>query len=252
MRFNVLRPIEALLIVGDGTDGSHRSNLMKTRPRYKSTFLDRLGPAGVIRLQAVKYGVIAFGAGVLMAGVVGSRKLGLDGWRLILFTLVGALTLSAASVFFALRLGDAAGAVAERIYMGGDSTPYEDQFSQEQALVMRRDYAGALTLFEQRIASSPGEPRVRIAAADLFMTHGQNPARAAELYREVQRMPRVMSGHDVYVSNKLADLYLGPLKSPGKALVEFRRLIDRYPGSAAASHARSALANLKADIVAAD
>ena len=222
---------------------------MNSRPSYKSTFLDRQGPAGVIRIQAVKYGFIAFGAGIFMAGVVGSQKLGLDGWRLVLFTLVGALTLSAASVLFALRLGDAAGEMAKRVYMGGESTPYEEQFSQEQALVMKRDYVAALALFEQRIAASPAEPRVRVAAADLYMTHGANAFRAAELYREVQRIPEVMSGHDIYVSNKLADLYLGPLKAPGKALVEFRRLVDRYPGTTAAHHAKAALATLKADIV---
>ena len=200
-------------------------------------------------MKAAQYGFITFGAGLLIFGVLGSRKLGLDGWRLILFTLVGALTLSAMAVFFALRLADAAGAVAARVYMGGDSTPYHEQFSHEQSLVMQRDYAGALALFEQRISVSPAEPRVRIAAADLYMTHGANPSRAAELYREVQRSPQVTSGQDFYVSNKLADLYLGPLKAPGKALVEFRRLIERYPGSTAASHAKSALANLKAGVV---
>lgn len=223
---------------------------MKQHPSYKSTFLDRHGPAGMVRLQALKYGVVVFGAGLLMFYVLGSQKLGLSGWTLLLFTLVGASTLSGASVLVAFRLADAAGAVASRVYGGGDSTPYEDQFSQEQALVMKRDYAGALALFEQRIAGAPAEPRVRIAAADLYVTHGANPARAAELYREVQRLPGLMSGHDVYVSNKLADLYLGPLKAPGKALVEFRRIIDRYPGSTAASHARAALGNLKSDIVA--
>jgi hypothetical protein len=222
---------------------------MKGPSSYKSTFLDREGPAGVVRIQAAKYGVVAFGAGAMMAGVLGSQTLGLSGASLILFTLVGALTLSTTAVFVGLRLGDAAGAVASRVYNGGDSTPYEEQFSQEQALVMKRDYAGALTLFEQRIAAAPAEPRVRMAAADLYMTHGGNPVRAAELYREVQRLPRIRSGHDVYVSNKLADLYLGPLNIPGRALVEFRRLIERYPGTAAARHAQAALANLKSDFI---
>ena len=219
---------------------------MKRRPSYKVTFLDRHGPEGAIRLTAVKYGFTAFGLGTLMFGLLGV-KLGLSGVALILFTLVASFTLSAAGVLAGLQLGESAGAVARRIYLGGESTPYEEQFSQEQALVMRRDYAAALHLFEQRIAATPAEPRVRIAAADLYMTHGENPRRAAELYREVQRIPGIMSGHDIYASNKLADLYLGPLKAPGKALVELRRLIDRYPDSTVASHARAALANLKAD-----
>ena len=54
------------------------------------------------------------------------------------------------------------------------------------------------------------------------------------------------TGQFVYVTNRLVDLYTGPLGEPGKALGELRKLIDRYPGSAAAENARVALAALKA------
>ncbi|MGH8518741.1 MAG: tetratricopeptide repeat protein [Panacagrimonas sp.] len=222
---------------------------MKRRSSYKVTFLDRHGPAGALRLQALKYAVVVFGVSTFMFYLLGSLKLGLSGPMLLLFTLGGALTLAGAAMFVGLQLGNAAGGVASRVYMGGDNTPYEDQFSQEQALVMQRDYAGALALFEQKIAERPGEPRVRIAAADLYATHGGNPKRAAQLYKEVQRFPEIKSGQDVYVSNKLADLYLGPLNEPGRALVEFRRLIQLYPDSNVAKHARLALANLKPDVL---
>lgn len=222
---------------------------MKHPSRYKSTFLDREGPDGVNRLRAAKYAVTVFGLSFAMFGVLGALKLGLSGAPLLLFTLGGALTLSLTAAFLGLKLGDAAGRAARVVYMGGASTPYEEQFSQEQALVMQRDYLGALALFEQRLGATPDEPRVRMAAADLYATHGANPTRAAELYREVQRIPELASGHDIYVSNKLADLYLGPLKQPGRALVEFRRLMHRYPGTTAADHARSALENLKPDVI---
>lgn len=224
-------------------------NLMKRRSSYKVTFFDRQGAAGELTLRAVGLAIMVFGFTAMMFLALGSEKLGLTGWRLIVFTLVGALTLSVAAAIVGLRLGSGAGKVAENVYMGGSSTPYEEQFSQEEALVMQRDYAAALALFEQRITMAPAEPRVRIAAADLYRTYGENPQRAAELYREVQRIPGIISGHDVYVSNKLADLYLGPLKEYGKALVEFRRLIDRYPGSKVADHARMALTNLKEDML---
>jgi hypothetical protein len=221
---------------------------MEHRSRYKSTFFDREGPDGVNRLHAFRHAATVLGLSLPLFAVLGS-KIGLSGIPLVLFTLVAAFTLSAAVAFMALKLADAAGRVATTVYLGGASTPYEEQFSHEQSLVMRRDFAGALALFEQRIGSTPNEPRVRIAAADLYATHGENPIRAAELYREVQRIPSVASGHDIYVSNRLADLYLGPLKQPGRALVEFRRLMQRYPGSTAASNARSALDNLKPDII---
>ncbi|HMC56026.1 MAG TPA: hypothetical protein VKH19_12675 [Gemmatimonadaceae bacterium] len=221
---------------------------MKRRSSYKITFFDRYGPEAGNRLKAYGYGLIVFGVSVPMF-VALSAKLDFGLLGLLLLTLGGASTLAMLAARLGLGGGEVAAEVAKYVTAGGSSTPYEDQFSREQALVMQRDYGTALQLFEGRINATPNEPRVRIAAADLYATHGANPARAAELYREVQRIPDVASGHDIYAANKLADLYLGPLKDPGRALVEFRRLVDRYPGSTAAAHARAAIANLKPDLV---
>ena len=221
---------------------------MKRRSSYKITFMDRHGPEGANRLKAYGYGLVVFGVSAPMF-IALSMKLGYGPLGLILMTLGGGSTLGVMAARVGLGGGQVAADVAEYVTAGGSSTPYEEQFSREQALVMQRDYAGALQLFEERIAKTPGEPRVRIAAADLYATHGANPGRAAELYRDVQRIPRVGSGHDIYATNKLADLYLGALRQPGRALVEFRRLIDRYPGSVAAHHAKAAIANLKPDLV---
>lgn len=213
---------------------------MKARPSYKVTFFDRHGPDGVLRIRAAAYAMTVLGT---ILGVCIARGAPLH------VTLVLGITLPALTLVGSLWLSKGAGNAMRYVTEGGSSTPYEEQFSQEQALVMRRDYAAALELFERRIARSPGDPRVRIAAADLYATYGENPRRAAELYREVQRLPDVGIGQDVYASNKIADLYLGPLGDPRRALVEFRRLIERYPGSAAAAHARLALGNLKTDLV---
>ena len=224
---------------------------MKRRSSYKLTFFDKHGPEGALRLKALGSALPVLGYGLILFAVLGgapSPGFGLTGLRFIAFTLVGALTLFFGTVFVSMRAGSIAGDGASHVYMGGASPP-EDSFSVEQSLVMQRDYAGALHMYEQRILITPTDVRVLVAAADLYGTHGANPMRAAELYREVQRLPEVPSGQDIYVSNKLADLYLGPLKVPGKALVEFRRLIHRYPGSVTEKHARMALANLKPDLV---
>jgi hypothetical protein len=219
---------------------------MNRRPSYKLTLLDRYGPDGAIIMRALGAASPAAVFGVLAFGL-GGFKLGLEGWALMAFTLVGGLTLVSAAALAAVKLGWAAGRAVHYLTAGGGSTPYEDQFSLEQSLVMRGEYDAALALFEQRIAADGRDPRPRMAAADLYASHGQNPGRAAELYRQVQQLPTIHPGHDLYVSNKLADLYLGPLNAPGRALVELRRIISRYPDSAAATHARAAIANLKAD-----
>jgi len=224
---------------------------MNRRSSYKVTFFDRHGPEGELRLKAFGYGMMVFGTVVgaaFLAGTIGGVNMFKPGP--LIATLLGAVTLALIAMYGSMALGGAAGDAAKFFTQGGSSTPYEEQFSQEQALVMQRDYAAALNLFEQRIKASPGEARVRIAAADLYATHGDNPRRAAELYREVQRIPDIMTGHDVYVSNKLADLYLGPLNEPKRALVEFRRIAERYAGSPQAEHAKLAIANLKKEILA--
>jgi hypothetical protein len=227
---------------------------VKRRSSYKLTFFDKHGPEGGNHLKALGQSLFVFGLALPMFGVLGGGDppaLGLTGWRLIVFTLGGSLTLGGLSLFVAVKGGSLAGQGASHVYMGGASAP-EDSFSVEQSLIMQRDYAGAAHLFEQRIIATPTDVRVLVAAADLYRTFAENPTRAAELYKSVQRLPEVASGHDVYVSNKLADLYLGPLKEPRRALVEFRRLIQRYPGSVTEKHARMALANLKTDVMKGD
>ncbi len=222
---------------------------MQRRSSYKLTMFDKYGPDAARYLAAFKFSIVAFGFSALIFGTIASQVYGFSDPVLVLYTLNCSTTLAAASVLVALKAGDTAGSGAENIYMGGSSTPYDDSFSQEQALVMQRDYAGALHLFEQRILVMPTHAKLLIAAADLHATHGENHKRAAELYKEVQRLQEVAPGQDIYVSNKLADLYLYKLGEPGRALVEFRRLMSRYPGTVAGKNAKLALDNLKPDLV---
>jgi hypothetical protein len=145
---------------------------MNAPPSYKPTFFDRHGPEGALRIRAGAYALSVFGT---IVGVCIARGAPL------LVTLVLGLTLPPLTFFGSLWLSKGAGAAMRYVAEGGASTPYEEQYSQEQALVMQRDYAAALELFEQRIARAPGDARVRIAAADLYATHGDNPRRAADV-----------------------------------------------------------------------
>ena len=152
-------------------------------------------------------------------------------------------------VTFATAIAEAAGRL---LLPKGESTPYEHQFSLEDSLAARGDIAGALESLEAAIARTPLEAltgvNVRIRAAELHMDKGANPKRAAELFREIQRFPGVSSSQDIYVSNRLVDLLLGPLRQQARALVELRRVVERYPTSSAATHARTAIARLKREM----
>ena len=128
----------------------------------------------------------------------------------------------------------------------GESTPYERDFSQEQALVARGDAAAALALYERRIAEAPGDWEARIRAADVLAREMKDAARAAALFREAARLPGVPVRREVYAVQRFVDMHAGPLGDVGPALSELARLAARHAGTDVAREARTAIARLKA------
>jgi hypothetical protein len=210
---------------------------------YKPTIFDRHGPTALQRIQALSYGAMVFG---LTFGVM-ALEVGFSIWTLIV-PLVAAIATGGS----AFLLGKVAGEGFTRFTVGGASTPYEEQFSYQQSLVMQGKVDEALASYEDLIAASPEAIEPRILAADLYARDRASARRAAELLREAQRIRSIPPGRDIYATNRLVDLLAGPLREPGRAVVELRRLIDRYPTSTAAAHAREALARIKREMLAAD
>ena len=215
-------------------------------PRYRPTLLDRLGPGGIHRIKLLPAAGGAFVVAVFGGAYVGARL----GWPvgvLIPVVLLGALAVAALAWLVAVRLVEAAGeGFGTFIAPSGTSTPAVPDYSYQDALVMRGDVAKALASYEEIIAGTPDIVGARLRAADLYARQGGNPQRAAEIFRAVQRMRGVSAADDFYASNRLVDLYAGPLRQPGRAIVELRRIVQRHPRSAAAAHADRAIAELKA------
>lgn len=206
-------------------------------PQYQPTLFDRRGPEAATLLQALGLGLMVFGVttGALMS------QIGFHWWELPVGLGAGAVCGSVGWV-----IGEAVGNGWKQVAVNGSSTPYERQFSYEQSLVMRGRVDDALESFEAVIATEPELIAPRIKAAELYAREKNDPQRAAELFRDVLRSPMITPGDNVYATNRLVDLYIGPLNEPGRALVELRRLIDTRPGTPAAEHARRSLADLKA------
>ncbi|HKW46843.1 MAG TPA: hypothetical protein VJN70_05340 [Gemmatimonadaceae bacterium] len=202
---------------------------------YKPTLFDRHGPAALDRVRIVAYAAMVFG---LTFGAL-ALYLGFSIWTFA-GSLIAAVLAGAATQFFTDAVGDAATTLAT-----GGGTSSATDFSYQAALVMQGRVDEALASFEALIASSPTAIEPRVRAADLYSRDPARARRAADLLREAQRIPGIAPGRDTYVTNRLVDLLTGPLADPGRALVELRRLIERYPTSKAASHARDAIARLK-------
>jgi hypothetical protein len=150
------------------------------------------------------------------------------------------------TAFSGLWIGRAAGKGWKHVMVDGSTTPYEEQYSREQSLVMRGQIDDALASFEAILQGTPDAVKPRLRAAELYARDKGNHLRAAQLFAEVQRIDTVTAGDFVYATHRLVDLYTGPLDAPGRAMVELRRLIETLPGTPAAAQAREALATLKA------
>ena len=200
-----------------------------TTRTYKPTFFDRHGPDGAHVLIASGYAVIVFFCSLMLGGVL-TWKYQIRGFAGIAFIVVFASALTAAVGWAGLRFSAGVGNTWLRFAVDGTSTPYIEQYSYQQALVMQGRLDDALESFEAVIAEKPGAVDPRVRAAELYSRDKGNHGRAAELFREVQRIESVSSGEFIYATNRLVDLYSGPLSDPGRALVELRRLIERYPG----------------------
>ncbi|HVX37945.1 MAG TPA: tetratricopeptide repeat protein [Gemmatimonadaceae bacterium] len=221
-------------------------------PEYKPTLFDRHGAVAGEYVRAGSYaamaGIITFAAAFLLMASGGAAPSLI---QVVTFAAVGA-TVAAATFALALGLSHAAGRTYQHLMMDGGSTPYEEQHSYQQALVMQGKLDEALASFEAVIAEQPNAVTARIRAAELYARDRGNPVRAAELFRDVQRIDSAAPGQVIYATNRLVDLLTGPLDDPGRALVELRRLIERFPGSAGAERARDALKALKARVHAPD
>lgn len=203
---------------------------------YRRTIFDRHGPAALDRIRSVAYGGMVFG---LTFGVL-ALKMGLSVWTFV-FALAAGVATAAVGMLLSRAAGDAWTAVA----VSGGSTPYEEQYSYQQSLVMQGKVGEALGSFEELCAATPNAVEPRVRAAELYAKSADGARRAAELLRQAQKIPTITAGQDIYATNRLVDLLIGPLGDPGRALVELRRLIERYPTSNAAAHAREAIARLK-------
>lgn len=109
------------------------------------------------------------------------------------------------------------------------------------ALEMRGDFAGAMAAWEEAIAASPDALAARMRAAELYAGKAANPARAAQLFRELQRHPRASDDTRRFATQRLVDLFLGPLGDHESARTELRRIVERWPGTREAEGARDAI-----------
>jgi hypothetical protein len=216
---------------------------------YPRTLMDRMGPDGAMEMRARAAAVLTFVVTTPLAAAA-SRYRPSTAPHPFLTGLVGGALGAGLMYFMMSRVPAAVGAGAGAVTLpAGTSTPYSAQYSYEESLAARGDVPGALAAFERIIAEEPSAVRPRMRAAELYARKGADPARAAALFREIRAIAGVSRSDALYACSRLVDLYDGALDEPGRALVELRRIIELYPGTPVATHARDALPRMKARLL---
>lgn len=141
-------------------------------------------------------------------------------------------------------------AIAWFLLPSGRSTPAAPDFSLEKSLLARGRTDEALGLLRRRLIAEPENAALCVFAADAYAGAGDH-RRAEALFRRARQIPSLAAGQDLYATNRLIDLYLGPLDEPARAAEELRYLAERHPGSREARHAEQVIRSL-ADAAPAD
>ncbi|MGQ0650019.1 MAG: hypothetical protein ACT4P7_20915 [Gemmatimonadaceae bacterium] len=191
---------------------------------------------------AIVIGAVFVGIGALLAFMFNVRGLALVAGAIATGIVTGVVVR-----WVALGISEGAGrAFLALVQPSGDSTPYEAEFSQAQAMAAAGDTDGAILAYEAEMRRLPHNVAVRIQSADLHARHDR-AERAEVLFLEARRLTSD-ANQELYCTQRLIDLRLGALRAPARALPELRRIVDRFPGSREAAGARSALARLKDEL----
>lgn len=202
-----------------------------------------LNDAGTVR---------AFGralpAAAIAAGITFSQT---SGWGMVVGVLAAALAFVVAEVLVAVlvlaMVEGGARAMMSAVAPTGSSTPSVDDYSFEKSLLARGRLDEALTEIEVRLANHPDDPALCLFAADVHAREARDPAAAERLYLHAREIPTASKAQDYAATNRLIDLYLGPLDNPTRASEELERMRTRHAGTSAAAGAEKLLVTLRGD-----
>jgi len=156
------------------------------------------------------------------------------GW---LFVAVYALMQSTA-------LSGAASTIGKITVPSGGSTPSVAQHSNIETLEVRGEYAKAAEAYRGIIVADPADFVACEKLAQLALRRIKDYDTAIFAYREAERRslePRRQLGYAILI----AGIYRDNLKDTGKAMVELRRILARYPDAPNADSLRTEIAELK-------
>jgi hypothetical protein len=141
---------------------------------------------------------------------------------------------------------EGSGRAAQSINMPVAAGTYTFTHSHIDAMEAKGDHEGAARAWDLVALEHPGDPWPLIRAGEIYMRSLGAPEQALGRFARARDLPGIKPEQQRYASQKVIDVYLGPLHAEGRAMVELRRLIEQHPGTREAEGARLALQRLKA------
>ena len=145
--------------------------------------------------------------------------------------------------FLLLRILDAGAKSWVGMVSGAGNIAPAPSFSAQESLIIRGRFREAENLFLVHLTERPQDHDARLALADLYRRHLENPAAAERLYLEV-RQGKPTSKQEATAANQLIDLYRSTGQR-GRLMTELARFAERYASTRAGGEARKALDQMK-------
>lgn len=154
-------------------------------------------------------------------------------------------------VMFALADLFTAGATAVVRFLlvpTGSSTPYREAYSLADALILRGDHAGALTILEAAAADRTADPEPLVRIGRLHRDQFGDPESAVRCLRQARTGYGVGTPRALALTWEIVELLEHRLGDPLRAAPELARIVAEYPGTRAADQAREALARARTEL----
>jgi hypothetical protein len=221
---------------------------MKIRVKLHFTQLLDWDDPTTVKAFAKSLPVASLVAAVAFTELAGLGRLAGGFLALVVFVIVEMLT---ATLILGV-VGSGARAALSIVAPSGSSTPPPNDYSYEKSLLVRGNVSEALAVLEARLAEHPDDPALWLFAAEAHAREARDPAGGERLFLRVREMPGASTAQDYAATNRLIDLYMGPLDDSARAIAELERLRQRHAGTTAAAHAEHALRQLLGSVAASE
>jgi hypothetical protein len=203
------------------------------RTRVKGQLTDSDAAERAYRLKTMAYALVGGGTIGAIAGSVAAGRVG------ALIGLVVGFGFSYGVTALVTRAG--ATAAGKVYHPSGASTPPTREYSQAQSLAARGLYAEAIDAYQACGAEFPDDPEPRFRIARLYLKELKRYEDAIAWFKQARSARAIDAGRALVATQEIVDIYDHKLHQPRRAIPELARLVERFPGTAAATWAQDEL-----------